>query len=69
MNARLRMKLLKPTEPEPMSEPVRHKPMALAPVAFGKRDSALGGHVCNCIFTTTPRLTFKGVRVALMPAK
>lgn len=41
----------------------------LQPIAFGKPDRALASHVCNCIATTTPRLTFKGVRVALLPAK
>lgn len=54
MNARLRMKLLKPAEPEPVSEPVRHKPLALAPVAWGKPDAALGKMACQSIVNATP---------------
>jgi hypothetical protein len=41
----------------------------LRPIAFGTRDRALASHVCNCIATTTPRLTFKGVRASLVSAK
>lgn len=40
----------------------------LRPVEHGKRDAALASHVCNCIFTTTEKLVFKGVRVKLIPA-
>ncbi len=54
-----------PYNPDPKA---RKRFRWLLPVPYGEPDRALGSHVCHCIFTTTEKLVFKGVRVKLTDA-
>lgn len=57
MNARLRLMLMKPAEPPLVAESVRHNPLVLSPVAWGKSDGVLAKMVCQSIVNATPPIT------------